>query len=643
MELSFLRAVDALPSDVALEYSVELADADNQSKGQSEFDSELLKTYDFKHEVGSGNFAKVWLTVHKQTGMACACKVINKKRHLFSAGLTKVFEREIDIMKQLRHENIVPLHELHIDKDRIHIFMEYLEGGDLFTYISDNGPFAESDCRPLFRQLCSAVRYLHSNGITHRDIKLDNILIKGISNGTISLVKIADFGLARAVGDGDMMRTICGTPSYLAPEIVCRGSSSTSYSKSVDIWALGVVLYALHINSFPFPKMLLTGGPGGSSLEMYSKSCKMNAGNEKYTSLSKELQNLLASMLQIDPEQRISIDAIIHHPWTQTSADGTPGLAHESAEIWGALKVDLVRPNEQQHASIDLFRRETIIGRGRQSHIQIIDPRVSSQHCRVIFRDSCIHLCNTSRSLCWIGNHPLANGQTRVLSPPYEFVLFAAQNGKDKSAQRLEYRFRVEVFDKPWKVTWVAAERSGDESRQIIPPSLVLPVKSLHLSHLPFGQAKNIYAVNGRLLLDPTSDELGAAVGDTSTQPWMVLSVLNYDFPRLHAFDKRIQLESTIRIEDSHISQTHCVIEYNGDMAHITNHSSNGTFVNSKIIEGTLNLAQGDEIVLLYDRIGTDSDDRRWLGQEQVIDGGGYPVLVGYRVVALGCTDTTVG
>ncbi|KAJ2471311.1 hypothetical protein IWW56_006362 [Coemansia sp. RSA 2131] len=78
-------------------------------------------------------------------------------------------------------------------------------------------------------------------------------------------------------------------------------------------------------------------------------------------------------------------------------------------------------------------------------------------------------------------------------------------------------------------------------------------------------------------------------------------------------------------------------------MAHITNHSSNGTFVNSKIIEGTSELAQGDEVVLLYDRIGTDSDDRRWLGQEQVVDSGGYPVLVGYRVVALGCTDATVG
>ncbi|KAJ2815499.1 hypothetical protein IWW50_006807, partial [Coemansia erecta] len=351
--------------------------------------------------------------------MACACKVINKKRHLFSAGLTKVFEREINIMKQLRHENIVPLHELHIDKDRIHIFMEYLEGGDLFTYISDNGPFAEADCRPLFRQLCSAVRYLHSNGITHRDIKLDNILIKGVSNGTISLVKIADFGLARAVGDGDMMRTICGTPSYLAPEIVCRSSSTTPYSKGVDIWALGVVLYALHMNSFPFSKMLLNGGAGGSSLEMYSKACKMNVGNEKYSGLSKELQSLLESMLQIDPELRLSIDAIIHHPWTQTSADGTPGLAHESSEIWGALKVELVRPDEQQHASIDLFRRQTTIGRSRQSHIQIVDPRISSQHCEVTFRDSCIHLRNTGRSSCWIGNHPLANGQMRILSPPY--------------------------------------------------------------------------------------------------------------------------------------------------------------------------------------------------------------------------------
>ncbi|KAJ2791942.1 hypothetical protein H4R21_006240, partial [Coemansia helicoidea] len=137
--IGFLRAADALPSDIALEYSVEYVHVGGLAREHADFDADLLRTYDFKREVGVGNFAKVWLAVHKQTGTAYACKVINKKRHLFSTGLAKIFEREITIMKQLKHEHIVPLHELHIDKDRIHIFMEYIEGGDLFTYLSENG------------------------------------------------------------------------------------------------------------------------------------------------------------------------------------------------------------------------------------------------------------------------------------------------------------------------------------------------------------------------------------------------------------------------------------------------------------------------------------------------------------------------
>ncbi|KAJ1825349.1 hypothetical protein LPJ73_009282, partial [Coemansia sp. RSA 2703] len=237
--LGFVDPTESLPSDVALEYTVEILDAATHlPTAQPSFAPELLRSYDFKHEVGAGNFAKVWLAIHKQTGSPCACKVIETKKHLFATGLTKIFKREIDIMSQLNHPNIVPLHELHVDKDRMYIFMEYLEAGDLFTHLSDHGPFPESVCRPIFRQISSAIRYLHANGITHRDIKLDNILIKSSSASGVPWVKIADFGLARAVGDGELMRTICGTPSYLAPEIICRSSSSTPYSKSVDIWAL---------------------------------------------------------------------------------------------------------------------------------------------------------------------------------------------------------------------------------------------------------------------------------------------------------------------------------------------------------------------------------------------------------------------
>ncbi|KAJ1848995.1 hypothetical protein LPJ70_000722, partial [Coemansia sp. RSA 2708] len=490
--VGFLEASDGLASDVGLEYSVELVNPDDQVKEQKEFDAKLLRTYDFKREIGSGAFAKVWLTIHKQTGMACACKVINKKRHLFSSGLSKVFEREISIMSKLRHDNIVPLHELRTDSDRIHIFMEYLEGGDMLTYINDNGPLSESNCRPLFKQLCSAVRYLHSNGITHRDIKLDNILIKGATNKAISVVKIADFGLARAVGDGDMMRTVCGTPSYLAPEIVCRSSSTASYDIGVDIWALGVVLYTMHLNSFPFAKNLLNGGAGGSSPEAYLKACQLNAENETFTGLSQELQDLVSSMLQINPELRLGIDAVIHHPWTQTSVDGTPGPVHEAAEIWGALKLDTIQAGEQQHISIDLFRRQTIIGRSRQSHIQIMDPRISSQHCEIIFRDSSIYLRNTGRSMCWVGSKLVGNDHVQVLHPPYEFSLCAKRSGSDKDAspQRPEYRLRIEVFSKPWKVAWITSEHAREDLENTLPPPLVLPVQSSHLSHLPFGGAK---------------------------------------------------------------------------------------------------------------------------------------------------------
>ncbi|KAJ2610412.1 Protein kinase protein rad53, partial [Coemansia sp. RSA 1804] len=285
----------------------------------------MLRLYDFKREIGTGNFAKVWLAIHKQSGTACACKVINKKRHLFSTGLTRVFEREISIMRQLNHPNIVPLHELHMDRDRIYIFMEYLEGGDLFSYLSDNGSFTEACCRPIFKQICSAVHYLHANGITHRDIKLDNILIKTASSGSIHSIKVADFGLARAVGDGDLMRTICGTPSYLAPEI--------------------------------------------------------------YICLSESLRDLITMMLQVDASERITIEAVLHHLWMQTGSDGVPGSMFEPFNVWGVLRIE-VPPSKPQNNSkhsnthcarqqphIDLFRDSTIIGRSRKSHIQIPDPR----------------------------------------------------------------------------------------------------------------------------------------------------------------------------------------------------------------------------------------------------------------------------
>ncbi|KAJ1942954.1 serine/threonine protein kinase, partial [Linderina macrospora] len=390
--IGFMQAINADPSDVALEYSIEMTGLRNQTVGQPKFDPKVLDVYDFKNEVGSGNFAKVWMAIHKPSGKTCACKVINKKRHLFSSGLSKVFEREVSILKQLRHAHIVPLDELHIDKDRIYIFMEYLDGGDLYAYLVEHRAFSESACRPIFKQICSAVRYLHSNGVTHRDLKLDNILIKKAPDGTIASVKIADFGLARAVNDGDLMRTICGTPSYLAPEIICRNSASTPYSKSVDIWALGVVLYTLHLNSFPFSNTKLMGETG-RSIESYLMASKLKGTNVEYNKLSESLRKLIESMLDVDPELRITIDATIVHPWMQTSENGVPGPVLEPHDVWGRLFPMSSSSSASDNGSkrkmlpIDLFRNRTTVGRSSQCHIQVLDPRVSSQHCEILFRD----------------------------------------------------------------------------------------------------------------------------------------------------------------------------------------------------------------------------------------------------------------
>ncbi|KAI9501231.1 kinase-like domain-containing protein [Coemansia spiralis] len=473
--VGFLQAAGALPSDIALEYSVELVDANKQSNSgyPEELDHELLRVYDFKHEIGAGNFAKVWLAIHKQSGMACACKVINKKKHLFSTGLTKVFEREINIMKQLKHTSIVPLHELHTDKDKIYIFMEYLEGGDLFTYLSDNGSFTESHCRPIFKQICSAVHYLHANGITHRDIKLDNILVKTASSGSILSVKIADFGLARAVGDGDLMRTICGTPSYLAPEIVCRTSASTPYSKSVDMWALGVVLYALHMNSFPFSKLFNNGQPTANSIEAYHKASKLNDANLKFVCLSESLRDLITKMLEVDASKRITIEAAIHHLWMQTGSDGVPGASFEPFELWGKLKIVppplLSRSSKLKHdvlwtrqqPPIDLFRERTVLGRSRKSHIQIPDSRISSSHCEILFKDAAIQLHNTGRNALWANGQTVESDQSVALNDPYTFSLCApgSPNAYDtysnKSGWQWGYTFFIEIAPRPWKQIWV--------------------------------------------------------------------------------------------------------------------------------------------------------------------------------------------
>ena len=158
-------------------------------------------------------------------------KVLSKDL-LISRGMVEQVKREIGILKELHHDNIVNLHEVMSSKDKIFMVMELVTGGDLFDRIAVQGPLKESEGRIMFSQILSALTYCHQQGVCHRDLKPENLLLDHRG-----FLKVTDFGFAKVVTDRTW--TLCGTPEYLAPEII----QSKGHGKSADRWALGQLIY----------------------------------------------------------------------------------------------------------------------------------------------------------------------------------------------------------------------------------------------------------------------------------------------------------------------------------------------------------------------------------------------------------------
>ncbi|KAF5888651.1 NUAK family SNF1-like kinase 2, partial [Clarias magur] len=190
----------------------------------------LKHRYDFLETLGKGTYGKV------------AIKSIKKENIKDEQDLTHI-RREIEIMSSLNHPYIITIYEVFENKDKIVIVMEYASKGDLFDYISGRR-VSEREARHIFRQIVSAVHYCHRNGIVHRDLKLENILLD--ANGD---VKIADFGLSNLYRRDEYLQTYCGSPLYASPEIV---NGRPYKGPEVDSWSLGVLLYALVHEAMPF-------------------------------------------------------------------------------------------------------------------------------------------------------------------------------------------------------------------------------------------------------------------------------------------------------------------------------------------------------------------------------------------------------
>jgi len=255
-----------------------------------------LEHYHFVRLIGKGAFGKVILGIHILTGKYVAIKTIDKKYMKDKFSRHKVFQ-EVYILKKVRHSNVIRLLEVFEDSDRMLIVMEYAAGGDLLQYVRTKGPLEESKARIVFRQIVYGLGHVHARGVLHRDIKLDNILLDVKGN-----VKICDFGVSRIINNDDPIKEQCGTPAYIAPEVITNEGYKGFY---IDHWSLGVLLYAMITAKVPFHASNMQ-----ELLEVIMKK-KLRFS----LTVSKLVVDLIESLLKINPVERLSIPEILEHPW----------------------------------------------------------------------------------------------------------------------------------------------------------------------------------------------------------------------------------------------------------------------------------------------------------------------------------------
>ena len=256
-----------------------------------------MKFYKYGRLLGKGAYGKVNLCLHTLTGRLVAIKSINKSKITKERHREKI-KIETTIMKTLSFSNnIVKILENYETKKHICIVMEYICAGDLLSYIKKRSKLTESVSKFIFKQIVLALKYIHSHNIVHRDIKLDNILIDLDNN-----IKICDFGVSKIIKKGDIMLDQCGTPAYIAPEILKnRGYEGFG----VDIWSAGVVLYSMLSGNVPFK---------GRDIKELQRLI-IEGEFKPINNISKEANHLIKCLLNVDPKSRITTEDILVHPW----------------------------------------------------------------------------------------------------------------------------------------------------------------------------------------------------------------------------------------------------------------------------------------------------------------------------------------
>ena len=255
--------------------------------------------YELKEVLGQGSFAKVKRAIEKSSGNSVAIKIIDKD---IMAENRKNITTEITILNSISHPNIVKLHHTFENKRRIYLILDFIAGGDLFDMIVEREHLSEFESSRIMCKIVQAVEYLHSKNICHRDLKPENILFN--IKGDINTVCITDFGLSNmSTNITSKLQTACGTPSYVAPEIL----SGNGYSFKIDIWSCGIILYILLCGFPPFY------ADNDADLYKLIQAGKYSFPSPYWDNISDIAKDLIRKILVVDPTKRLTPIQILLH------------------------------------------------------------------------------------------------------------------------------------------------------------------------------------------------------------------------------------------------------------------------------------------------------------------------------------------
>ena len=289
-------------------------------KKNKEYPKTNLNFYKYGRIIGQGAFGKVNIGLNILTGRIVAIKSFDKKKLSMNSENMKKIIYESNLMKKLNHPNITKILEMFEDEQYFLIIMEYINGGNLFSFVKKRRKLSEKTAKFLFRQIILGIQHIHSKKIVHRDIKLENILIDLNNN-----IKICDFGISLVLNSlSEILYEQCGTPMYMAPEILSSNKKKRKgyIGPPVDIWSAGIALYIMLSGNLPFNinDSSYDFKKGKEYLDEYSNNillqyCILRKEPKKIEGISELAKDILKGILNKNPKKRLNCEEILNHPW----------------------------------------------------------------------------------------------------------------------------------------------------------------------------------------------------------------------------------------------------------------------------------------------------------------------------------------